>query len=261
MVPDPLLRLTSAVGIFVMLGLAYAMCPRDRRKRVRWRTVWLGLGLVLVFAVLVMKTPARRAFSWANDAVDQLLAFTNKGAVFIFGSLADSKAPVGFIFAFQILPTIIFFAALMSVLYYLRIMPFIVRQMGRGLSRVLGTSGAESFSTAADVFVGQTEAPLVIRPYLLGLTLSELNACMTAGFATTAGGVLAAYVGMLNPYVDGIAGHLIACSVMCAPASIVIAKLILPETDSPRRAETHKSRSPRAASISSTRSPRGRPTA
>jgi CNT family concentrative nucleoside transporter len=234
MVPDPLLRLTSAVGIFVMLGLAYAMCPRDRRKRVRWRTVWLGLGLVLVFAVLVMKTPARGAFSWANDAVDQLLAFTNKGAVFIFGSLADSKAPVGFIFAFQILPTIIFFAALMSVLYYLRIMPFIVRQMGRGLSRVLGTSGAESFSTAADVFVGQTEAPLVIRPYLLGLTLSELNACMTAGFATTAGGVLAAYVGMLNPYVDGIAGHLIACSVMCAPASIVIAKLILPETDSPK---------------------------
>jgi CNT family concentrative nucleoside transporter len=133
------------------------------------------------------------------------------------------------IFAFQVLPTILFFSALMSLLYHLRVMPLVIEGMGRLLSRVLGTSGAESFSTVADVFVGQTEAPLVIKPYLAKMTVSELNACMVAGFATTAGGVLAAYVAMLGSSVPGIAGHLIACSVMSAPASLVIAKLILPE--------------------------------
>jgi CNT family concentrative nucleoside transporter len=121
----------------------------------------------------------------------------------------------------------------MSVLYHVGLLPFLVRAIGRLLSRSLGTSGAESFSTAADVFVGQTEAPLVVRPYVPALTESELFACMTAGFATTAGGVLAAYVVMLQPYVPGIAGHLVACSVMCAPASLVIAKLMLPESGLP----------------------------
>jgi CNT family concentrative nucleoside transporter len=121
----------------------------------------------------------------------------------------------------------------MSVLYYLRIMPILIESMARFISRHLGTSGAESFSTVSDIFVGQTEAPLVIRPYLDRLTLSELLACMTAGFATTAGGVLAAYVVMLSPHVPQIAGHMIACSVMCAPAALVIAKLMLPEIDVP----------------------------
>jgi CNT family concentrative nucleoside transporter len=121
----------------------------------------------------------------------------------------------------------------MSVLYYLRIVPVLIENLARFICRHLGTSGAESFSTVSDIFVGQTEAPLVIRPYLERLTLSELLACMTAGFATTAGGVLAAYVGMLSPHVPQIAGHLIACSVMCAPASLVIAKLMLPEIDVP----------------------------
>jgi CNT family concentrative nucleoside transporter len=121
----------------------------------------------------------------------------------------------------------------MSVLYYVGIMPLVIRSGGRLLARSLGTSGAESFSTVADIFVGQTEAPLVIRPYLPTLTRSELMACMTAGFATTAGGVLAAYVVMLRDLVPNIAGHLIACSVMCAPASLVIAKLMLPETEVP----------------------------
>lgn len=214
-----------------MMGIAFAMCPADRRRLVKWKTIAIGLLLVLLFAVIVLKTPAKIGFEYANTAVDNLLLFTKQGAVFVFGSLSDDKAPTGLIFAFQILTTIIFFAALMSVLYYIRVMPFIVKYMGRGLSKFMGTSGAESFSTVADIFVGQTEAPLVIRPYVETLTLSELNACMTAGFATTAGGVLAAYVGMLNKYVPGIAGHLIACSVMCAPASIVIAKLILPENE------------------------------
>lgn len=216
-----------------MMGLAFACCPAGRRKNVQWKTIAIGIVLVVAFALIVIKTPANELFIKADDGVKQLLLFTKQGAEFIFGGLTENKAPFGFIFAFQILPTIIFFSALMSVLYYIRVMPFIVKQMGRGLSRVLGTSGAESFSTVADIFVGQTEAPLVIRPYISKLTMSELNACMTAGFATTAGGVLATYVGMLDAFIPRIGGHLIACSVMCAPASIVIAKLMLPENDTP----------------------------
>jgi CNT family concentrative nucleoside transporter len=181
----------------------------------------------------VLKTPAARAFGWADGVVNRLLGFSREGAIFVFGRLAGDTDSFGFVFAFQILPTIVFFAAFMAILYHVGIMPFIIRAMARGMARFLGTSGAESFSTAADIFVGQTEAPLVIRPYLPTLTRSELMACMTAGFATTAGGVLAAYVAMLQPYVPGIAGHLIACSVMCAPASVVIAKLMLPETEEP----------------------------
>ncbi|MBL8695000.1 MAG: NupC/NupG family nucleoside CNT transporter [Planctomycetes bacterium] len=241
-------RLVSGFGIFVMMGLAFAACPRERRRLVRWRTVGFGVGLVLLFALIVLKTPAREAFLWADAAVNRCLEFTKAGSDFVFGSLASPTAPAGFVFAFQILPTIVFFAALMSVLYHVRIMPFLVRQMGRGLSRVLGTSGAESFSTVADIFVGQTEAPLVIRPYISALTLSELNACMTAGFATTAGGVLAAYVGMLKPFVPEIGGHLIACSVMCAPASIVIAKLMLPEDSMPATSGSTQIAIPRTTS-------------
>jgi len=223
-------RAISAFGMLVMMALAFALCPRDRRRLVRPRTVGVGLLLLLGFALVVLRTPANIVFRWGNDAVERLLAFSRDGASFVFGRLATDPASFGMIFAFQVLPTILFFSALMSVLYHLRVMPLVIEGMGRLLSRVLGTSGAESFSTVADVFVGQTEAPLVIRPYLAKMSVSELNACMVAGFATTAGGVLAAYVAMLGPSVPGIAGHLIACSVMSAPASLVIAKLMLPET-------------------------------
>jgi CNT family concentrative nucleoside transporter len=163
------------------------------------------------------------------------LAFSEQGATFVFGPLADSQK-LGFVFAFQVLPSVVFFAALMSLLYYVGFMPWLVRRGGRFLMRWLGTSGPESFSTVADVFVGQTEAPLVIRPYVARLTDSELMACMTAGFATTSGSVLAAYVAMLRDKVPDIAGHLIACSVMSAPASLVIAKLMLPESLQPSAA-------------------------
>ena len=223
-------RLVSLLGVFVMLGLAFALCPRERRSRVNLRTVAAGLGLLLVTALLVLRTPVRGLFSVANQAVERLLGFSADGARFMFGKLADAQG-FGFVFAFQVLPTILFFSALMSVLYHVGVMPFLIERFGRLLSRTLGVSGAESFSTAADVFVGQTEAPLVVRPYLERMTLSELNACMVAGFATTAGGVLAAYVVMLSQSVPGIAGHLIACSVMSAPASLVVAKLMLPETE------------------------------
>lgn len=195
----------------------------------------MGLGVVLLFAIagLVLRTPVRGLFAWGNTAVDRLLEFSRDGASFVFGRLATDQTAFGLVFAFQVLPTILFFSALMSLLYHYRILPAVVESMGRLLSRTLRVSGAESFSTVADVFVGQTEAPLVIRPYLPRLTLSELNACMVAGFATTAGGVLAAYVAMLGRSIPGIAGHLIACSVMSAPASLVVAKLILPESDVP----------------------------
>ena len=229
-------RLVSALGVLVMMGLAYAMCPKDKRKHVAWKSIGFGVLVLVGFAFIVLKTPARVVFSWGNDVVERLLAFTKAGAEFVFGGLAGNPASngVGFIFAFQVLPTIIFFAALMGILYHVGFMPFVIRHMARFIAKVLKTSGAESFSTVADIFVGQTEAPLVIRPYISSLTMSELNACMVAGFATTAGGVLAAYVAMLNQHIPGIAGHLIACSVMCAPASIVIAKLMLPETGEPR---------------------------
>lgn len=222
-------RLQSAIGVFAILGLAWAACPRELRAQVRWRTTLVGLAILFTLAFLLLRTPVYRGFAWASAAVEVFLEFSNRGAAFVFGPLVDSDK-FGFVFAFQVLPTLIFFAACMSALYYVGVMPLVIRSAGRVLSRWLGTSGPESFSTVADVFVGQTEAPLVIRPYLSKLSRSELMACMTAGFATTAGGVLAAYVIMLRELVPGIAGHLIACSVMCAPAALVVAKLMLPET-------------------------------
>ena len=240
-------RLRSAFGVLLVLGIAYALCPKDRRARVRWRPVLAGFGVLLVFALLVLRTPVRGMFQAANDGFEALIGYSDRGAAFVFGEkLTDPAGPGGFVFAFKILPTIVFFAALFSLLYHLRILPFVVKWMGRGLSRLLGTSGAESFSTVADVFVGQTEAPLTIQPYLKDLTKSELNACMVAGFATTAGGVLAAYVGMLKDFVPDVAGHFIACSVMCAPASLIVAKLLMPETETPRTAGRVQIEIPRA---------------
>jgi concentrative nucleoside transporter, CNT family len=225
-------RLMSVVGAVSMLALAFALCPAERRRSVNPRTIGIGVVLLVGVAVLVLRTPVRGLFSVANTAVERLLGYSHQGALFVFGQLADERA-FGFVFAVQVLPTILFFSALMSILYHYRVMPFVIERLGRALSRSLRVSGAESFSTVADVFVGQTEAPLAIRPYLPTMTLSELNACMVAGFATTAGGVLAAYVAMLGATVPGIAGHLIACSVMSAPASLVIAKLMLPEIETP----------------------------
>lgn len=225
-------RVHSAVGAIVLLAFAFACCPSGLRRNVRWLGTLSGLGLLVVFAALSLRPPLNSVFSWASEAVNALLSFSSRGAAFVFGPLVtDSR--IGFVFAFQVLPAVVFFAALMSAMYYVGAMQLVIRGAGRLLSRWLGTSGAESFSTAADIFVGQTEAPLVIKPYLMTLTRSELMACMTAGFATTAGSVLAAYVVMLRDLVPNIAGHLIACSVMCAPASLVIAKLMLPESETP----------------------------
>ena len=198
-----------------MMGIAWILCPSSRRRAVNLRTMGGGMLVLFVFAFVVLKTPVREGFEVGERRRQRAARLQRQGReIRLRRAGSIEKPPWGFVFAFTVLPTIIFFAALMSLLYYVGVMPFIVRMMGRGLARVLGTSGAESFSTVSDVFVGQTEAPLAIRPYIARLTQSELFACMVAGFATTAGGVLAAYVRMLNPYVPGIAGHFIACSVM-----------------------------------------------
>jgi concentrative nucleoside transporter, CNT family len=223
-------RVTSAVGMCAILGVAYLTCPRPLRPHLRLRPLVAGLGCLLATGVIVLRTPAASIFAVLSAGVERLIQFSQSGTAFLFGNLATPTGPWGFVFALQVLPTIVFFSALTSVLYFLKVIPVVVEHFGKFLSRITGASGAESFSTVADIFVGQTEAPLVIRSYLPRMSLSEINTCMVAGYASTAGGVLAAYVAMLAGYVPQIAGHLIAASVMSAPATLVVSKLMWPET-------------------------------
>jgi CNT family concentrative nucleoside transporter len=216
----------------------------------------MGVVLQVFFAILVLKTGVGQAlFTGANEVFIRLLGFTRDGAFFIFGNLVDTNVPVGLpigsppegatlepaemwantgaSFAFLTLPTIIFFSSLMSVLYYLGVMQRIVRGIAWVMQRTMGTSGAETMSVAGNIFVGQTESPLLIRPFVDKMTYSELNTVMVGGFATIAGGVMAAYVGMLSPYFPDIAGHLLTASVMNAPAALLISKILVPESDIP----------------------------
>lgn len=208
------------LGFVVMMGLAWALSS-DRRN-IPWRTVISGIVLQLAFALVILKTPGGQAFFLAtSDGVKAFLDFSDEGARFVFGDGFEEH-----FFAFKVLSTIIFFSSFISVLYHIGILQKIVGVFAVVMRRLMGTSGAESLSAAANIFVGQTESPLLIRPYVAGMTRSELMAVMTGGFATVAGGVLAAYVGM------GVsAGHLIAASVMSAPAALVMAKLMVPETE------------------------------
>lgn len=240
-------RLISLFGAVAILLLAYACCPKARRRSVNLRTVGIALGMLMLLGLLLLRTPVRSLFTIANDGVEKLLGFSRDGASFVFGDLVTNTESFGTIFAFQVLPTILFFSALMSALYHVGVMPWIIERGGRFLSKTLGTTGPESFSTVADVFVGQSEAPLAIKPYIAKMTRSELNACMVAGFATTAGGVLAAYVAMLHDKIPGIAGHLIACSVLAAPASLAVAKLMLPETDTPEGPKELRTAAPQSS--------------
>lgn len=223
------------VGTAVLLLTAWLLSTN--RKAINWKTVGVGMGLQIVFALLILKTPPGRAvFSFMNSVIIKLLSFSDEGGRFIFGDLATPIPPWNFVFAFQVLTTIIFFSSLMSVLYYLGVMQKLVVFFASGMMRLMGTSGAESLSCSANIFVGQTEAPLVIRPYIAELTESELHAVMTGGMATVAGGVMAAYVGFLSPHFPDIAGHLLAASVMSAPAALVMAKMLLPETQESKTA-------------------------
>jgi CNT family concentrative nucleoside transporter len=199
----------------------------------------MGVGMQIVLGVCTLTKPGRWLFSSFNDVVARLLGFTEAGASFLFGSLAKPTGEnLGAYFAFGVLPTIIFFSSLMSVLYHLGVMQKVVRVFAIGMQKTMGTSGAETLSAAGNIFVGQTEAPLLVRPFVDKMTLSELMAVMTGGFATVAGGVLAAYVGMLRGVFPDIAGHLLSASIMSAPAALVIAKVMIPEPD-PTASETY----------------------
>jgi CNT family concentrative nucleoside transporter len=224
-------RLVSFAGLFVMMGLAWLMS--SQRRTIAWRTIGGGLLLQFALAFLTLRTvPGEAAFAWLGQGFGALLGFVEVGTLFVFGAAANkdpaADAQVLSTFAFGVLPIIIFFSSLMAILYHFHVMQHIVRLAAIAMQKSLYISGAESLSVAANIFVGQVEAPLVVRPYLSAMTPSELMTVMIAGFATVAGSVLAAYVKM------GIsAGHLITASVISAPAAIVIAKIMQPETGEP----------------------------
>ncbi len=222
-------------GLAVLIGITWLFS--NNKRAVDWRLVLTGLALQIGFATLVLLVPGgRKVFDWLGQAFVKVLSFVNEGSNFIFGSLMDVKS-YGFIFAFQVLPTIIFFSALMGVLYHLGVMQAVVKAMAWAITKVMRVSGAETTSVCASVFIGQTEAPLTVRPYISKMTQSELLTMMIGGMAHIAGGVLAAYVGMLgggDPVQQAFyAKHLLAASIMAAPATLVVAKLLVPETGTP----------------------------
>ena len=246
------------VGILLVIGLAFLFS--NNKRRINWRLVVIGLGLQLVLAVFVIFGDTFRAIpyigwllglpksiiSWLGTAVIALLGFIADGSAFVFGGLGipvGKEGSMGFFFAFQVLPTIIFFSALTAVLYYLGILQLVVKGMAHLMAKLMGTSGAESLSNTANIFIGQTEAPLLIRPYIGGMTQSELLTIMIGGMATVAGGVMASYIQMLGSAMAAAKGiplaeaqlqfavHLITASVMAAPASLVISKILYPETE------------------------------
>ncbi|MEE9189857.1 MAG: nucleoside transporter C-terminal domain-containing protein [Candidatus Neomarinimicrobiota bacterium] len=232
-------RYIGILGIFSLLLIAYAIS--NNRKAINWRIVFWGLGIQLLFALFILKSPiGQPLFEYIDFFIRKLLSFSDAGSDFLFKSYLTGKVEGPLInFAFRTLPTIIFFSSLMAILYYLGIMQWVVKWIARGMQKTLKTSGAETLSVSANIFVGQTEAPLMIRPFIQNMTKSEIMAVMTGGFATVAGGVMAIYVKMLTD-IPGIAGHLMAASIMSAPAAMVVAKLIYPETEVSETAGTLK---------------------
>lgn len=251
-------RLVSVLGLLLLVGIGWSLSVD--RMSVPWRVLLWGLALQLLFAAFILKTPVGVAlFAALNDVIVALLEFTLEGARFLFGNLVYNNIPVGTgeagtnapiqpvgamvagagaYFAFNVLPTIIFFASLMTALYHLGVMQAAVKGVAWVMLRTMGTSGAETLSAAGNIFVGMTEAPLMVKPFVERMTMSELMAIMTGGFATVAGGVMAAYVGMLVAFFPDIAGHLLAASVMSAPAALAVAKLMYPEKGEPVTAST-----------------------
>ena len=256
-------RFVGVLGIAVMIGIATLMSRH--RKLIPWRLVGAGLALQVVFGLVVLRTVAGRAFFDAVGAIfSALLRFQEQGARFVFGNLVQQAVPVGTpaagglldtsagyvagtgaLIAFSVLPTIIFFAALTSVLYHLGLMQLLVKGIAWVMQRTLRTSGAETLAAAGEIFLGPTEAPLFIKPYIGKMTGSELFTTMVCGLATVAGSVMAAYIGMLQGVVPGIAGHLLAASVMNVPAAMYLGKIMHPETAVPETAGTLQLRTER----------------
>jgi concentrative nucleoside transporter, CNT family len=220
-------RFMGILGMLTVLGLAYAFSAN--RQAIRYKTVAWGLGLQIAFAFLIMRWEyGRLFFEQLGAAANWLLDFAYYGTSFVFGDLGQKNSPRGFYFAFQALPTIIFIAALFAVLYYLGIMQLVVKAAARVMTSLMGASGAESLNVAASIFMGQTEAPLTIRPFLPEATRSEMMTIMTSGMAHVSGGMMAAYIAY------GIqAKHLLAAVIMTAPGTILLAKILVPETEKP----------------------------
>lgn len=230
-------QLISLFGIGVLIFLAWSVS--NQRRLFPWRMVVWGVTLQFIFCVLVLGIPAlgipgplRFVFEAANQAINATIDFTLEGSRFVFGSMLDTSK-FGFILAVQVLPTIIFIGALMSVLYHIGIMQRVTYFFAVIMQRTMKTSGAETLAAAANIFVGQTEAPLIIKPFVPKMTRSELLCVMVGGMANTAGGVMAAYVGMLRDRSPDIAGHLLAASILSAPAALLLTKVIIPETERP----------------------------
>lgn len=231
-------RAISFFGIFALIVIAW-LFSRHKRE-FPWRLVAWGVILQFIFCFLVLGVPAlnvpgplRFAFEAANAAINAAIDFTLTGSRFMFGDLVDTSK-FGFILAVQVLPTIIFVGSLMSVLYHVGVMQKITHFFAVIMQKTMKTSGAETLASAANIFVGQTEAPLIIKPFVAGMTRSELLCLMVGGMANTAGGVMAAYVGMLRDRMPDIAGHLLAASILSAPAALLLAKVLLPETTTPQ---------------------------
>ncbi|MGD8371398.1 MAG: nucleoside transporter C-terminal domain-containing protein [Syntrophobacterales bacterium] len=224
-------RLISVLGIPGLLLIAFIFC-KDR-KRISYKTILGGIGLQFFFAVIVLRTRiGHEIFYWVGRGAEKLIGFTEAGSSFLFGDLM-TVPKYGFILAFQVLPVIVFFSSLSAILYYFGILQWVVRLMAHIFTRTLGLSGAESLSVAANVFVGMVEAPILVRPYIAKMTESELFCVMSAGMATIAGSVMAAYIGILQPHFPQVAGHILSASLMSAPAAVVIAKIMIPESETP----------------------------
>jgi CNT family concentrative nucleoside transporter len=223
-------RYTGILGLLTMLGLAYAFS--SNRRAIRIKTVAWGLGLQFAFAVLVLRVETgRRIFQEAGDVVSQLLSYSFVGSQFVFGDLGKQGSHLGFYFAFQVLPTIIFICAFFAVLYHFGVMQFVIKIAAWVMTRVMGASGAESLNIAASIFMGQTEAPVTIRPFLPDLTRSELMTVMTSGMAHVSGGIMAAYIAFgIEPK------HLLSAVIMTAPGTLLMAKMLVPETEQPKTA-------------------------
>jgi len=221
-------RLTGLLGILVILGVAWAFSRN--KKAISPRVLFWGLGLQFAFAILVLKTDFGKIFQAASAAVAAMLGYSEAGAAFLFGdTLGRSSGSMGTIFAFQVLPIIIFIASFFSILYYLGIMQIIVKAFAIAMQKIMGASGAESLNVAASIFMGQTEAPLTIRPFLAGMTQSELFTIMVSGMAHVSGAVMAAYVMFAHVSIQ----HLLTAVIMTAPATIMLAKIMEPETGTP----------------------------
>jgi CNT family concentrative nucleoside transporter len=223
-------RYTGILGLLTMLGLAYAFSTN--RRAIRLKTVAWGLGLQIAFAIFVLRVDfGRRAFQVIGDAANRVLSYSFFGSEFIFGPLGKQNSNIGFIFAFQVLPVVIFICALFAILYHVGIMQLVIRAMAWGMTRIMGASGAESLNVAASIFMGQTEAPVTIRPFLPDLTRSELMTVMTSGMAHVSGSIMAAYFAF-----GAEPRHVLSAVIMTAPGTILVSKMLVPETEQPRTA-------------------------